>query len=76
MLGNLANLGKRFDRYAVRKIARVSMHIHFRNQFVQFGGCSMLGDIQAIASGKPKRIAKRAANKIIGRKFVSRIWRR
>ncbi len=36
----------------------------------------LLGDIQAIASGNPKRIAKRAANKFIGRKFVSRIWRR
>lgn len=35
----------------------------------------LLGDAQAIKSGKPKRVAKRAANKLIGRKLVRRLWR-
>lgn len=34
----------------------------------------LLGDGQALASGKPRRIVKRAANKVIGRKLVRRVW--
>lgn len=34
----------------------------------------LLGDVNAVASGDPKRIGKRFANKIIGRKVVSRMW--
>jgi hypothetical protein len=33
----------------------------------------MLGDYQALASGDPKRVAKRFANKLIGRQ-LSRVW--
>lgn len=35
----------------------------------------LLGDLQALASGNPRRIAKRYLNKVIGRKVVGRIWR-
>lgn len=34
----------------------------------------LMGDVQAVASGSPKRIAKRAANKGIGRTVVRRMW--
>ena len=35
----------------------------------------LLGDLQAVASGSPRRIARRAANKAIGRGIVRRLWR-
>lgn len=35
---------------------------------------SLLGDLEALFSGRPGRIAKRIANKLIGRKIVRRIW--
>lgn len=34
----------------------------------------ILGDVQAVTSGDPKRIAKRYANKVIGRNVVRKIW--
>lgn len=34
----------------------------------------ILGDVEALASGNPKRIAKRAINKGIGRKLIRRLW--
>lgn len=34
----------------------------------------LLGDIQAVGSGNPKRVGKRAVNKLIGRKVVRRLW--
>lgn len=34
----------------------------------------LLGDYQALASGNPKKIAKRVGNKLIGRKIVRRMW--
>lgn len=34
----------------------------------------ILGDVDAVASGKPKRMGKRLANKVIGRKVVRRLW--
>ena len=34
----------------------------------------LLGDLSALFSGSPKRIAKRAANKVIGRNIVRRLW--
>ena len=33
------------------------------------------GDFEAVTSGSPKRVARRAANKVIGRKVVRRLWR-
>jgi len=33
-----------------------------------------LGDVQAIASGSPSKIAKRYANKVLGRHVVRRLW--
>ncbi len=35
---------------------------------------SILGDITAIASRKPSKVLKRAANKILGRKLIRRAW--
>jgi hypothetical protein len=36
----------------------------------------MLGDIQAVASGNPKRITRRAKNKLVGRALGSSgLWR-
>lgn len=35
----------------------------------------LLGDAQAITSGSPRRMARRGANKVIGRKVVRRLWR-
>ncbi len=34
----------------------------------------LLGDLQAITSGNPKRIGKRVVNKLVGRKVVRRLW--
>jgi len=34
----------------------------------------LLGDVSALASGSPKRIARRAVNKLIGRKVIRRLW--
>jgi len=31
-------------------------------------------DVKVITSGDPKRIARRAKNKIIGRKLIRKIW--
>jgi hypothetical protein len=33
-------------------------------------------DVRALSSGNPKRIAKRCANKVIGRKIVKRMYLR
>lgn len=35
---------------------------------------SLLGDVQAVSSGKPKRVVKRLVNKLVGRKVVRRLW--
>jgi hypothetical protein len=35
----------------------------------------LLGDVQALASGNPNRIARRLANKWLGRNVVRRLWR-
>ncbi|MGM0569033.1 MAG: hypothetical protein ACQESB_07460 [Elusimicrobiota bacterium] len=34
----------------------------------------LANDIEKVASGDPKRIARRGKNKIIGRKLVKKIW--
>ena len=34
----------------------------------------LLGDVSAVTSGRPDRIAKRLVNKLIGRKLVRRLW--
>lgn len=36
---------------------------------------SILGDVDALTSGSPRRVRRRVANKIIGRKVVRRLWR-
>lgn len=36
---------------------------------------SILGDVEAVASGSPVKIVKRAGRKWIGRRFVSKLWR-
>jgi len=36
----------------------------------------VLGDLDAVASGKPDRIVKRIINKWLGRKLLWRFWRR
>ncbi len=35
----------------------------------------MANDIEKLASGDPKRIARRAKNKYIGRKLVRKMWK-
>ncbi|MEA1913646.1 MAG: hypothetical protein U9N06_07490 [candidate division WOR-3 bacterium] len=32
-------------------------------------------DIEKLASGDPKRIARRAKNKYIGRKLIKKVWK-
>ena len=34
----------------------------------------VLGDVSAVASGNPRRVMKRAANKIVGRTVVRKMW--
>lgn len=34
----------------------------------------LANDLETLSSGKPKRIARRAKNKYIGRKLVRKIW--
>ena len=34
----------------------------------------LLGDVQAVSSGSPKKMAKRGFNKIVGRKIISKAW--
>ncbi len=35
---------------------------------------SLLGDVQAVTSGNPKRVGKRLVNKLVGRKVARRLW--
>lgn len=35
----------------------------------------MANDVEKVSSGDPKRIARRAKNKYIGRKLVSKTWK-
>jgi len=39
-----------------------------------YRGARILGDVNALISGNPRKIVKRVANKLIGRKLVSRLW--
>jgi len=34
----------------------------------------LMNDISKLLSGNPARIAKRAGNKFIGRKFIRKLW--
>ena len=34
----------------------------------------LLGDVGAVTSGRPSRIAKRLVNKVVGRNLVRRLW--
>ena len=34
----------------------------------------MANDVEKISSGDPKKIARRAKNKYIGKKFVRKLW--
>jgi hypothetical protein len=35
----------------------------------------LANDITTVASGKPKRIARRLKNKLVGRKLMSKVWK-
>jgi len=35
----------------------------------------MANDIEKLSSGDPKRIARRAKNKVIGRKLIRKAWK-
>jgi hypothetical protein len=39
-----------------------------------YRGGSMLGDISAVASGDPKRVMRRAANKVLGKSVIRKAW--
>jgi len=39
-----------------------------------YAAARLLGDYSALASGSPKRIARRLVNKVIGRTVVRRFW--
>lgn len=41
-----------------------------------YRGARVLGDVDAVLSGSPKRVVKRYGNKAIGRKVVRRMWLR
>jgi len=34
----------------------------------------LANDVQKLSTGDPKRIARRAKNKVIGRKLIRKIW--
>lgn len=34
----------------------------------------LLGDVQAVTSGKPSKVGRRLVNKLVGRKVVRRLW--
>ncbi len=34
----------------------------------------LANDVETLSSGNPKRIARRAKNKMIGRKIVKKLW--
>ncbi len=34
----------------------------------------MANDVEKISSGDPKKIARRAKNKYVGKKFVRKLW--
>ena len=46
------------------------------NKLVSFlyKAARVANDINKIKSGNPKKIARRIKNKIIGRKFIRKIW--
>jgi len=46
--------------------------VKLRSALYQFA--RLLGDVSALASGSPKRLAGRAVNKLIGRRIVRRLW--
>ncbi|MCD6471680.1 hypothetical protein J7K55_00930 [Candidatus Aerophobetes bacterium] len=35
----------------------------------------MANDVEKLSSGDPKKIARRAKNKVIGRKLVRKVWK-
>jgi hypothetical protein len=39
-----------------------------------YRSASLLGDVEAVASGDPRRVERRLVNKLIGRKLVRRVW--
>lgn len=41
-----------------------------------YKGARLAGDVQAVSSGSPKKVGDRLVNKVIGRKLISRLWRR
>lgn len=35
----------------------------------------LANDLTTLASGRPKRIVRRATNKLLGRKLISKVWK-